>query len=331
MTAQPMGLERLGSGAPVLVIGRAGMDLYADPPGATIENAARFTTDLGGSAANIAVAIRRAGHPAAILTRVSDDAVGRFCLNRLDDYQVDRAHVRATRGEARNSLAVVETRLAGCQSVIYRNGAADFALTLSDVEAVDFSRYGALVATGTALAAQPSRSATFRAMELARAAGLDVVLDLDYRPYSWPSSTVAAEICARAAAICNVVVGNDVEFGLLAGDPDCGLDAARILIAEGVRLVIFKMGERGAITLTPEGELRTGIFQTSALKPTGAGDAFLGNLIAALSRGVPLRDAVLRGSAAAAMVVARVGCASAMPTDAELADFLTHHSGLTTA
>ena len=44
-----------------LVIGRAGMDLYADPPGMEIENATSFTSTLGGSAANIAVAVSRQG------------------------------------------------------------------------------------------------------------------------------------------------------------------------------------------------------------------------------------------------------------------------------
>jgi 5-dehydro-2-deoxygluconokinase len=63
------------------------------------------------------------------------------------------------------------------------------------------------------------------------------------------------------------------------------------------------------------------------LKPTGAGDSFLGALIAGLAAGRTVRDAVLRGSAAAAMVVARVGCAPAMPTVAELDAFLASSSG----
>ena len=137
-------LLRLGQ-APCLVIGRAGMDLYADPPGTPIETATRFTAALGGSSANIAVALTRAGGQAALLTCVSDDAVGRFCLAQLDAYGVDRAHVRATGGEARNSLAVVETRVQDCQSVIYRNNAADFAMTVQDVEAVDYSACSALM------------------------------------------------------------------------------------------------------------------------------------------------------------------------------------------
>jgi 5-dehydro-2-deoxygluconokinase len=289
----------------------------------------RFTTALGGSSANIAVALTRAGVQAALLTCVSDDAVGRFCLAQLDHYGIDCSHVRSIGG--RNSLAVVESRLENCQSVIYRNGAADFEMSLQDVEAVDYGRFSALITTGTVLASEPSRSAAFSAFDLARAAGLPLIFDVDYRPYSWTSPEEAAQVYSRAAALCDVIVGNDVEFGFMAGDYDRGLVKARALIGQGAQIVIYKLGEKGAITLTAEQEFKTGIYKTDALKPTGAGDAFLGNFIASLTRGKPLKQAVLDGSAAAAIVVSRVGCAPAMPTRDELDHFITHHSGPTTA
>ncbi len=325
----PATLSRIGT-APILVIGRAGMDLYADPPGARIEDATRFTASLGGSSANIAVALTRAGCPAALLTRVSDDAVGRFCLAQLDHYGIDRTHVRPKGGEARNSLAVVETRAVDCQSVIYRNGAADFEMTMADVEAVDFTDYSAVITTGTVLAAEPSRTAAFRAFELARATGLPLIFDIDYRPYSWPSVAVAAQVYSRAGAMCDVIVGNDVEFGFMAGDYARGLDCARNL-ALTAQVVVYKRGELGAITITAQGEFATGIYPTAALKPTGAGDSFLGTFVAAMADRRPLPECVLRGSAAAAMVVARVGCAPAMPTPAELDEFLATHPGPTAA
>jgi 5-dehydro-2-deoxygluconokinase len=323
-------LSRLGGGN-FLIIGRAGMDLYADPPGVRTEEATRFTAALGGSSANIAVALTRQGCKAALVTRVSDDAVGRFCLNQLDHYGVDRTHALPVGGEARNSLAVVETRIEDCQSVIYRNGAADFEMTAADVEAVDYTAFSALITTGTVLAAEPSRNAAFRAFDLARAAGLPLIFDVDYRPYSWPSADVAAEVYSRAGTLCDVIVGNDVEFGFMAGHPERGLDKARSLIGQGAQIVVYKMGEKGAVTITRDGEFATGIYPTQALKPTGAGDSFLGAFIAGLAIGLPVKAAVLRGSAAAAMVVARVGCAPAMPTGAELDAFLANHPGPTAA
>lgn len=316
------------SGKDFVVIGRAGMDFYPDPPGTKTEEAERFVTCLGGSSANIAVALVKLGCRATLVTRVSDDAIGRYAVNQLDRYGVGRAHVTPVGGEARNSLAVVESRIEDHQSVIYRNGAADFEMTVADVEAVTYAGRSAVITTGTVFAADPSRTAAFRAFDLARDAGLPLIFDIDYRPYSWPSAEIAADVLSRAGALSDVIIGNDVEFGFMAGDYDRGLDKARALAAEG-KLIVYKMGELGALTLQGDVEIRTGIYRTDALKPTGAGDSFMGGFIAALADGQPLKQAVLRGSACAAMVVARVGCAPAMPDTQDLEAFLADHPGPT--
>jgi len=312
-----------------IIIGRAGMDFYADPPGTKTEEATHFFSCLGGSSANIGAAITRHGGKAAIVTSVSDDAIGRFALNELTKYEVDASHVKSVGGEARNSLAVIESRVEDHQSVIYRNGAADFEMTVDDVSAVDYTAYGALITTGTVFAAEPSRSAAFHAFDLAREAGLPLIFDLDYRPYSWPSPEVAAEVYSRAGALCDVIIGNDLEFGFMAGGMDKGLDKARELATSSAEIVIYKMGEKGAITITRDEEFRTGVYSVTALKPTGAGDSFMGGFVASLAAGHDLRTSVLRGSACAAIVVTRVGCAPAMPTTAELEDFLASHPGPT--
>ena len=304
-----------------VVIGRAGMDLYADPPGTRTEEATQFSAALGGSSANIAVALARLGQQVALISTVSDDAVGRFCLNELDRYGVDRARVRSLRGEMRTSLAVVETRAVDTQSVIYRNNAADFALSEADV-ALDWTGIGALILTGTALAVDPSRGACFAAMTNAHAAGVSVVLDIDYRPYSWASTAEAASVYTQAVRLADMIIGNDDEFGVLAGGHAAGLPLARQLGQHASGFVVYKMGAKGAVTISPDGEFATPIFQVTALKPTGAGDAFMGGLMAGLAHGLPLPAAVTQGAAAAAIVVTRVGCAPAMPTQPELAAFM---------
>ena len=322
-----MGLLEALARRSFVVIGRVGMDFYADPPGTRLQSAKHFLPHIGGSSANIAVALVRQGASASLVTSVSDDAVGGFCLESLDGYGVDHRYVRVVGGEARTSLAVVDVCGGDTQSVIYRNGAADFIMSREDVARVDYKHYGALITTGTVLADEGSRDAAFHAFDLARQAGLPLVFDVDYRPYSWPSAAAASETYSRAAEQCDVIVGNDVEFGFMAGDYDKGLDKARELARQKSRIIVYKMGELGAITITADGEFRTGIYSTDALKPTGAGDAFLGSFIGGLSNGHPLRDAVLRGSAAAAIVVSRIGCAPAMPTCEELDDFLATRPG----
>ena len=303
-----------------LVLGRAGLDLYAAPPGTRTEDALAFSSALGGSAANIAVAISKLGAMASLISCVSDDAVGRYILNQLKQYGVGAEHMHVVAGEARSSLAVVETRAENCQSVIYRNGASDFELGEEHVRKIGYADYGALIVTGTSLAVEPSRSATLLAMKLAGEAGLPVIIDVDYRPYSWASASDASQVYLNAAAMCNVIIGNDVEFGVMAND---GLALARKLSVD--KIVIYKMGEKGSMTFTGAQEFETGIYAVTALKPTGAGDAFMGAFITSWADGIDIQTCVRRGSAAAAIVVTKVGCAPAMPDANELDQFMKDH------
>ena len=325
-----MALEGIAKKA-FLVIGRVGMDLTPSPIDTRTQDATQMMVAMGGSSANIAAGLCKLGCKAALLTCVSDDSVGRYCLNQLDHYGIDRRYVSSIKGETRTSLAVYETRTQDHQSVIYRNNAADFQMSVDDVEAVEYSTFGALITTGTVFAAEPSRSAAFRAFDLARAAGLTIIFDIDYRPYSWPSAAVAQEVLSRAGAMADIIIGNDEEFGFMAGDFAKGLAKARALAATGAAIVIYKLGPAGSVAFATGTEIRTGIFPVVAVKPTGAGDSFLAGLMASLAEGRPLPEAILRGSACASIVVAKAGCAPAMPFITELEAFLARHPGPTSA
>ncbi len=312
------------------VFGRAGMDMFADPVGVKSEDADMFRADLGGSSANICAGLVKLGSRASLITSVSDDAVGRFCLNRLAHYGVDTSYIRVLGGEYRVSLAVYESRIENFQNVIYRNGAVDFQVTKEDMDRVDYGKFTAAISAGTVFASEPSRSATFRAFENARNAGLPIIFDIDYRPYSWPSAEVAADVLSRAGDASDMIVGNDEEFGFMAGGMERGFAKAKELAEKPGRIVIFKKGEEGAVTLFNGQEIETGIYPVKAVKPNGAGDSFMAGLLASIAAGYGLEDAVMRGSACASIVVSQPGCAPAMPTTQELDAFLASHPGPTT-
>ena len=307
-----------------VVFGRAGMDMFAEPIGTKSEFAENFRSDLGGSSANICAGLCKLGSEASLVTSVSDDAVGRFCINRLNYYGVGTEYVKSVAGEFRTSLAIYESCIDNFQNVIYRNGAADFEVKPSEMDEVDYSQFTALITAGTVFAGQPSRDATFRAFENARAQGIPVIFDIDYRPYSWPSPQVASEVLSRAGEESDMIVGNDEEFGFMAGGIDKGLDKARDLASAGNRLVIYKMGEEGSITLYNDKEIKTGIFPSEAIKPVGAGDSFMAGLLSSLASGYDLKNSVIRGSACASIVVSLPGCAPAMPDEDQLNNFINN-------
>ena len=307
-----------------VVFGRAGMDMFAEPIGTKSEFSENFRSDLGGSSANICAGLCKLGSEASLVTSVSDDAVGRFCVNRLNYYGVGTEYVKLVAEEFRTSLAIYESCIDNFQNVIYRNGAADFEVKPSEMDEVDYSQFTALITAGTVFAGQPSRDATFRAFENARAQGIPVIFDIDYRPYSWPSPQVASEVLSRAGEESDMIVGNDEEFGFMAGGIDKGLNKARDLASAGNRLVIYKMGEEGAITLYNNEEIKTGIFPTEAIKPVGAGDSFMAGLLSSLASGYDLKNSVIRGSACASIVVSLPGCAPAMPDEDQLNNFINN-------
>ena len=305
-----------------LAVGRVGMDLYPLPDGTKIEQAEQFQTDIGGSAGNIAVAIVKAGQKAGLLSSVSNDAVGQFVRHKMTDYGVDMTAVGTATGTARTSLALAETRASSPEVVIYRNGAADLYLDAALIKGLDLSVIKSIILTGTALSYEPALAQIRALCKIARAQTCPVILDVDYRPSAWQDEEIARNALHQILPLCDIIIGNDDEFAVMSGD---GIDAGYALaqkLAQDGHLIIYKKGEKGCEAFLHTDSLSVGIFPVEIKKPFGAGDAFLGNLLAALVKDNNLEKAITRGAAAAAYVVSRSGCASAMPTSKQLDDFI---------
>ena len=308
-----------------LLIGRAGVDIYPDPPGTKTENANKYVTHLGGSSANMGVQLTKYGGSCSLLTRVSNDALGKFAVNQLNSYGVKSDLVKLEDNESRISFAIVESTIVDHQSIIYRHKAADLFLNKNDIENSNLQNYECILITGTSLAAEPSRSAVLYALKLAKEKKIPVIMDIDYRPYTWESEDKAKEIYNLAGDYCSGIIGNDDEFAILSGSYDDGLSYGK-KISRNCNLVIYKMGEKGSITFANNEEIQRGIFPVKPLKPTGAGDAFMGSLFGAILKKYALQKAIEIGSAAAAIVVTKVGCAPAMPDLDEVLDFMKNNN-----
>ncbi len=304
-----------------LLIGRAGVDIYPDPPGTKTENAINYVTHLGGSSANMGVQLTKYGGSCSLLTRVSNDSLGKYVLNQLDYYGVKKSLIKLEDNESRTSFAVVETTVKDHQSIIYRHKAADLFLNKKDIDSANIKNYGCILVTGTSLAAEPSRTAVLYALEIANSNNIPVIMDIDYRPYTWESEMKAKEIYNTAIGNCSGVIGNDDEFAVLSGNYSKGLEYAKKLSSKS-DLIIYKMGEKGSITYANNKEITKGIFSVKPLKPTGAGDAFMGSFLGALLKNYDLEKSLEIGSAAAAIVVTKVGCAPAMPDLEEVIEFM---------
>jgi 5-dehydro-2-deoxygluconokinase len=310
----------------VLCLGRAGVDLYAAQKNTPLEAVTQFNKSVGGSPANIATAVARLGGKSGVISVVANDGLGRSVVQFLQRNGVDTKGIKTSQSRALTSLALTEIQPTDCQVVIYRQNAADLQLSQADMDPAHIASSKILLITGTALSAEPSRAACFYAMACARAAGTQVVLDLDYRPYGWQSEDEAATTLVEASAQCNLLIGNLEEFAVLQRAMPTGTGAQSLLTAS-LHTVIVKNGAQGCEVFTYGGQVyRQGIFRVAAQKPMGSGDAFAGALLWALCQGQDWPQALACGAAAAAINVSRDTCADAMPSLAELKAFMAQHA-----
>ena len=286
------------------------MDLYPEPDGCKIEDAVSFSSDMGGSGGNIAVAMAKAGSKVGLISALADDAVGKFVRQRLQQSGVDISLMTKTSGNERTSLALAEVRNVDCEVVIYRNNAADLKVLCTDQVKLALADASNLVVTGTSLVEPDSRRQTLEIMAHANHSGCHVWLDLDYRAWNWPSLETTRAVYIEAAAMAQVLIGNEDEFAVLCDDLDIQIEQCQ----RYDQIMILKRGADGASLYAGGAQLNSGIYQLKPLKPYGSGDAFLGNLLVRYMNTGDWLQAIDAGSAAAALVVSQRGCASAMPT-----------------
>jgi 5-dehydro-2-deoxygluconokinase len=215
--------------------------------------------------------------------------------------------------------------------VLYRNNAADLALKPQQISSDYIKRSKMLLISGTALCASPSREAALLAMKVAKQQDTLVVLDIDYRAYSWTDLETASLYYQLAASLADIIIGNTEEFAVFAA---INTDSAEIttkqqaeqLLKDGCQLVIVKAGEEGSIVYPANSAAFNGaVFQVTAQKPFGAGDAFAGTLLFGLLNNYSLKDAVAMGAASAAINVAGTSCTEASPSFEQLNQFMIDH------
>ena len=90
-------------------------------------------------------------------------------------------------------------------------------------------------------------------------------------------------------------------------------------------VAIVKMGEAGVFYSSEDDIGYIQSFDVTPVDTVAAGDAFAAALAVAVVENLPLRDAVMFGSAAGALAVTKEGAQVSMPTLAEVGSLLLDH------
>ena len=313
---------------PVVCAGEILIDLIANP-GDTPLTATTFAIREGGAPMNAAIALARLGSPVRFCGAVGDDQFGQRLRQLVEREGADASAIRVIPGQ-NTSIAYAwrDERGDGHFQLVRL---ADRMLAPADVEAAGIDQAAVLLVGSCALAESPSREAILRAVEIAVANDVPVVFDVNVRPTLWPGMDALRAACEpilNAATVLKLSLDDahhlwGVETAVQAAESASAYAPHILVVTDGGRGVHFAGSEPGQLRHYP-------VFPVEAVDPTGAGDAFTAALISRLREtgwNPPSDDDIRFAMAAGALATTRQGALTALPTLAELDQFLSKHPG----
>jgi 2-dehydro-3-deoxygluconokinase len=274
---------------------------------------------VAGSESNVAIGLSRLGCASRWVGVVGGDEFGQLVLRTLRAEGVDVSSARVE-PNAPTGLIFFERRLEGIVRVDYRRrDSAGATLRPEDAEAGFAGGVDLLAVSGItpALGAGP-RAAVRRAIELARAGSVPVVLDVNFRARLWDAGEARREL-RELAAQADVVVASEDELALVGpgagGDEAATVDA---LLAAGRQAVVIKRAAAGSSAFSADGAWHQVPPAVRAVDSVGAGDAFVAGWCSATLEGLPVPDRLARATACGAFAAASHGDWEGLPRRDEL-------------
>ncbi|EFD4467239.1 aminoimidazole riboside kinase [Escherichia coli] len=296
-------------------LGDAVVDLLPEKPGTLLQCP-------GGAPANVAVGVARLGGLSGFVGCVGDDPFGRFMRKTLADEGVDTAYMH-TDPLYRTSTVVVSLVPGGERTFTFMvRPSADLFLTPDDLPPFRAGEW--LHTCSNALSAEPCRSATFQAMENIRQAGGRVSFDPNIRTDLWQSTSQLRECLHRALMLADVAKVSEEELFFISGEQDVRKGTDVLASHYPLALLLVTQGKDGVMARWQGKNLYFPATPVVSVDTTGAGDAFVAGLLAALAaEGMPsgeqaLASVIEQAQRCGALATTAKGAMAALPRRQDL-------------
>ncbi|MGB7442399.1 MAG: ribokinase [Coleofasciculaceae cyanobacterium] len=303
----------------IIVFGSINIDLVTKTlrlprAGETLQGSQFFTVP-GGKGANQAVAAARLGVSTQMIGRLGDDDFGHQLLSSLQAAGVNTDGIVFDQ-KTSSGVAVIAVDEQGENSIIIVAGANE------RLDEVDVERLKRLLPEASFLLMQLEipLPTVLLAAQAAKLSGVPVILD----------PAPAQDIPTQLYPLLDIITPNQLEASQLVGFPvnnrETAAKAAEVLRERGVCTAIVKLGCQGVYCATKAESFFVPAFSIQAVDSVAAGDAFNGALAVALAQGLPLRQALVWGSAAGAISATKAGAQPSLPNRKTLDAFLQERS-----
>lgn len=300
----------------------------ADSTGDTIP---KFEQNPGGAPANVLAALSSLGKKTAFIGKVGNDPFGDFLVKTLGASGINIEGVVHT-DDASTTLAFVHLDDSGDRTFSFvRNPGADMLLNAAEVnysivEQSKIFHFGSISMTD-----EPASTATIKAVMLAKANGKLISFDPNLRISLWNNLKQAKEKFLIGLTYADVLKISEEELEFITGTDELIKGSQQIFLEYGVRIILVTLAEKGCFVRKGDIVVSVPGYLADVVDTTGAGDAFLGGfLYQLLERNGQidhLNEANIKSmarfaNAVGALVTTRKGAIPAMPTLAEVEEFI---------
>lgn len=250
--------------SPILCIGEALID--------AVDRAGEVSEHVGGSLLNVANGIAAQGAPSALATWIGKDARGERIAANLAEHGV--AVVPGSDAAAYTSVADAKVDAEGHATYTF-----DLLWDIPSLDGIDYCH----IHTGSLGAMLEPGAAKVRAAMARQAERATVSFDPNARPSIMGAGEEAREAMEAMVALSDVVKVSDEDLEWIYGE---GIDLEETMkawIGLGASLVIVTCGGEGALVRLANGEGGTiAPMKVEVGDTVGAGDSFMGGLLAGL-------------------------------------------------
>ncbi|MEM5826332.1 MAG: carbohydrate kinase [Candidatus Aenigmatarchaeota archaeon] len=296
----------------VLTIGELLIDFIGGE--GSLEETKTFEKCFGGAPGNLAIACSRLGLKVAIISRVGNDAFGRFLLDTLKREGVDTSYIEIDE-KHRTGLAFV-SHIKERQFLFYR-GAEMFIKGREDLDNFKYICFGSIP-----LITKTSRRAVLKAIKIGKKMRAKICFDPNIRLNLWKEDTL--NWVRKILEKVDLLLLTEEEAKIIFEERN--LETLIENIRKKFELIGIKMGARGSIIIQGNKIVKMPAIKVKVIDTTGAGDAWNAGLLFSLINGYDLITSAKIANICGALCVSKKGAITALPKKNEVLRMLKKFS-----
>lgn len=288
-----------------------------------------YESNPGGAPCNVLAMLSNLQKRTAFIGKVGDDFLGHALQQRIVRMGISTEGLSKDKKRNTTLAFLNDSKTYPHQYLFYRNRTADMNLDEGDVDADMLSRTRIFHFGSLSFTHKRCRKATRKAIKAAKSKHRLISFDPNYRPVLWPGEEEARKWMLYGCSVCDILKVEASELAFITQQTTIQNGVDFLQKHYSISLILVTSGEAGSQAFMGSRKVYQEAFLTNrTIDTTGAGDTFLGCCLAyILEQGMELSDHQLqemlfRANAAASLETTRKGAIRAMPTQAELEDYL---------